>query len=452
MRTSLCAGLILCLLAGQAHAGTFTDLGADGIQLTSLSVNGHIASGVIGGNGAWRWTKDEGATAMAGFSSSLGMSSYAQPIVGAYSSDNQASDAMAAMFFSNTPIIGAPEVLGGYPGTGGGTGQGISTAYGISDDGVVVGLAYDASNLPIAFRWSTAEGWSRLPVNRANKFSRANGISKDGRTIFGWNDATTGFRQGVIWRDGQTIDLVDTATGNPVGEALGASADGRVVVGYNFIGPNGNEAWRWTAETGVQPIGVIAAPPAGPTRTPAAIRRAMEAQRNVADERREARLPGPDGFFPPSALAIAVSADGQTIVGGSGTGNVRNAVIWTNGGTTMQLLSDYAAARGVTIPSNIVGLISGNGISADGLTIGGIAAGTTNYRSYILDFHDDRRPLVQLTAAGTIGWNDLAAGPFVGVPAGTPVSMTFLISPNGSVIAPGQDTAYPVSVGSFVLR
>src|SRR3954462_9708976 len=186
MRIPLCAALIATLVAGQATPATYTDLGVDGISLTSLSVNGHIASGVIGTSGAWRWTQDTGPVAMAGFVTSGGMNSYAQPIVGAYTPDNNAADAVAAMYFSNTPIIGAPDVLGGYPGTGGGTGQGISTPYGVSDSGVVVGLAYDETNNPIAFRWSSAEGWSRLPVNRPDKYSRANGISRDGSTVYGW--------------------------------------------------------------------------------------------------------------------------------------------------------------------------------------------------------------------------------------------------------------------------
>lgn len=449
MRISFCAGLILSVLAGHAGAGTFTDLGADGLQLTSLSVHGHIASGVIGGGGAWRWTADQGATPMDGFVSSEGMNSYAQPIVGAYTPDNNPADAVGAMYYSNTAIIGEPDILGGYPNTGGGTGQGISTAYGVSDAGVVVGLAYDETNNPIAFRWSTAEGWSRLPVNRPDTYSRANGISKDGSTVFGWNDQETGYRSGVIWRNGKTIDLVD-ADGNPVGEALGASADGRVVVGYNYGTFNGNEAWRWTEETGVQPIGVMAAP-AGVAKTPARIRLAMQQEQNVASERRDARIQAPDGFFPPQALAIAVSDDGHTIVGGSGIPPVRHAVIWTDDGGTMELLSDYAAAHGVTVPAGLT-LLSANGISADGLTIGGFAAGATNYRSYLIDFHAENHRPVLVQATGQVGFNNLTSGPFAGVPDGSPVQMTFVMSPNGTVIAPGQDTAYPLSVASFKLR
>jgi hypothetical protein len=447
-----CAALTALPALGLGQAATITDLGTDGIQLLSLSTHGHIASGVIGQSGAWRWTENTGATPMAGFVSSLGMNSYAQPIVGAYSPDNSPADAVAAMYYSNTPIIGMPDVIGGFPGTGGGTGQGISTPYGVSDTGVVVGLAYDPTNLPIAFSWSAAQGWTRLTVNRPNKYSRANSISRDGHVIVGWNDQQTGYRSGVIWRDGVPLDLTD-ASGNPVGEALAVSADGSVVVGYNYSTANGQEAWRWTAETGVVPLGVMAIAPAGPTKLAPRIKLAMQQQQNVPAEQRDVRMPGPDGFFPPTSYAFAVSADGQTIVGATGVPPTRKAVIWTDGGANMQLLSDYAAARGVTLPPTIPnGLASGNAISADGLTIGGIGFGASNYRSYIVDFHGDKHPFVQLTAAGTIGSNDLTAGPFAGVPAGTQVSMTFLISPTGTVIAPGQDTAYPVSVGSFTLR
>ena len=36
-------------------------------------------------------------------------------------------------------------------------------------------LAYDEANFPIASRWTAADGLTRLPVNRPNSYSRANG-------------------------------------------------------------------------------------------------------------------------------------------------------------------------------------------------------------------------------------------------------------------------------------
>lgn len=450
MRTHFYTGLIAALVASQASAGTFTDLGTDGISLTSLSVNGHIASGVLGTSGAWRWTQDSGVVMMNGFVNSQGMNSYAQPIVGAY---GVSATAAAAEYFSNSPIVGVNPIPAD-PTWGHGTGQGVSTPYGVSDAGVVVGLAYSPTNVPIAFTWSTAAGWQALQVNRPNKASRANGISKDGRTVFGWNDQQTGFRQGVIWKNGQPIDLFD-AGGNPVGEALASNADGSVVVGYNDNTFNGQEAWRWTEATGVVPIGVLAMPNGVAKKPlPAAIRSAMQQQSNLPSEQRDVRLPqAPDGFFPPQSLALAVSDDGHTIVGGSGIPPQRSAVIWTdNGGAvpTMQLLSDYATAHGITLPANLP-LLSANAVSADGQTIGGFAAGTTNYRSYLIDFHADTHPLVSVQATGTVDSNNLTTGPFAGVAAGSPVTMTFFLSHTGSsVVAPGQDVSYPIT--SFTLH
>ena len=137
MRTHFYTGLIAALVVGQASAGTFTDLGTDGISLTSLSVNGHIASGVLGTSAAWRWTQESGVVMMDGFVSSQGMNSYAQPIVGAY---GPAATAAAAEYYSNSAIVGVDPIPAD-PTWGLGTGQGVSTPYGVSDDGVVVGLA-----------------------------------------------------------------------------------------------------------------------------------------------------------------------------------------------------------------------------------------------------------------------------------------------------------------------
>jgi probable HAF family extracellular repeat protein len=447
MRISLCAGLIATVLASSASAGTYLDIGLDGAQLTSLSVNGRIAGGVIG-NGAWRWAKDQNATIMPGFVTAAGMNSWAQPIAGQYTPDSDMGDSVAALYYSNSTLLGGPDLVGGYPGTGGGFGQGVSSAYGISDTGVVVGLAYDATNNPIAFRWTAAEGMTRLAVNRSATYSRANAISRDGSTIVGWNDQADGFRSGVIWRDGVPLDLVD-ANGIPVGEALGVSADGRVVVGINDNTANGQEAWRWTEQTGVEPLGVIAGMSARSTKVPAAVRAAQQRQHNLPSEQRDVRLASPDGFFPPASLAIAVSDDGSTIVGGSGIPPSRSAVIWTEQGG-MQLLADYAAARGVTIPAGYF-LASANAVSGDGLSIGGFAVGPTNYESFVIDLHHARPIPAKLTASGVVGYNDLPSGPFAGVPEGTPVQMSFVISPDGFEISPGQNTAYPIVLSSFKL-
>lgn len=447
MRTSLCAGLLLTLLAGHANGGTFTDLALPGSQLTSLSHNGRIAAGILGDSGAWRWNKDSGAVTVTGFVSSNGMSSWAQPVAGMYAPDNNLGDAVAALFYSNSDLLGGPDLIGGYPGTAGGFGQGVSEAYGVSDDGTAVGLAYDETNNPIAFRWTAAQGMTRLTVNRPDTYSRANGISRDGHVIFGWNDQEDGFRSGVIWIDGEPLDLTD-AQGNPIGEAQAASGDGRVVVGAGYNTANGNEAWRWTQATGVQPIGVLSAAPGAP--------KTLESRKPllpVIDRGSpHAKLgEGIDGFFFAQAYAFAVSDNGNVIVGASGTFPSRDATIWTPS-TGMQYLADYATAHGVTIPANWY-LGTALAVSADGLTIGGWGVdASNNLDSFLIDLHNTRQFRAQFEAHGTVGYNDLPDGPFAGVPVGTPVTMRFQATPNGFEIAPGQSTAYPIALSTFTLR
>ncbi|HEY6985138.1 MAG TPA: hypothetical protein VH375_03575, partial [Rhodanobacteraceae bacterium] len=443
MRISLSAALVLTLFAGHAAAGTFTAVGAPGDQLTGLSVNGRIASGVSSQGDAWRWNKDAGRMPMTGFLQTNGMDSWGQPVAGSYSADDNVADSVAALFYSNSDIQGVgPVVIGGYPGTGGGSGQGISVAYGVSDDGVAVGLAYDETNLPIAFRWTADEGMTRLPVNRPTTFSRANGISRDGSTIFGWNDQQTGFRSGVIWRDGQVIDLTD-AQGNPIGEALGASADGSVVVGSGYNTNNGSEAWRWTPSTGVQPIGVLSSAPASPN-TIKTIRRLGQAQIGVRSELRDVRREvEPNGFFFPTAYAFAVSDDGKVILGASGSFG-RAATIWTPA-AGMQYLSSYAAQQGVAIPASWA-LGTGLAISGDGMSLGGWGVNGSDYGAFIIDLHPDRSYDARVVAHGTVDGNNLQSGPFAGVPVGTPVTMVFRLSQDGAEIQAGQDTAYPMIV------
>ena len=96
MRISLCTGLVLSLLAGPAAAGSFTDVGVQNGQLTSLSHNGRIAGGVVG-DAAWRWNKDRGAVAMTGFVASNGANWWGQPMAGAYTPDGDIADASAAL-------------------------------------------------------------------------------------------------------------------------------------------------------------------------------------------------------------------------------------------------------------------------------------------------------------------------------------------------------------------
>jgi len=412
MRTLIPTGIALALFAGHATAGTFIDVGVPGGQLTGLSHNGRIASGVVGG-GSWRWAKDRGAIPLDGFGDANGMSAWGQPVAG--STTDGEGNKIAAIAYSNFAAIGGPTLVGGWPGA---IPQDdfLSSAYDASDTGVVVGLAIDASGIYFAFRWTAMEGMSRLQVNHPENASRANAISADGTTIVGWNDADNGGRNGVIWQDGIPLELVD-GSGGPVGEALAVSSDGSVVVGSGYFNASTgeSEAWRWTAATGVQSIGCLS-----------------------------------DGFSCGPASAFAVSDDGNVVLGDSGFGFSREATIWTSEGG-IERISDYATAHGVTVPA-LWELKSGGGVSADGKTLAGWGLSPGGLDSWIIDLHEDLVTEARVQAHGTVNWNDLSSGPFAGIALGTPVEMHFRITAVDSTeFDPGRATYYLIVPGSLTI-
>lgn len=408
MRSLLFAGIAVALLAGSAHAGTFYDLNTPSAQLTGLSRNGRVA-GLYTNAAAYRWAKDRGVSEIANFNSVNGMDSWGQPLAGAAFDTN--GNRVAAVAYSNADLLDGPIVIGPWAG-GMAQDNFLSTAYDVSDDGVAVGLAIDENQKYFAFRWSAAEGMTKLTVNRPAKPSRANAISADGSTIVGWNDQDDGARTAVIWKNGVPLDLVDDA-GNPVGEAAAVSSDGRVVVGESYATANGSEAWRWTEETGVRPIGCLS-----------------------------------DGIQCGPAYAFGLSDDGNVILGASGMGFDRKATIWTPTGG-VQWLSDYLTTQDVVVPEGWE-LMSGGGVSADGKTLSGWGLSPTMLTSFVIDLHDATPTEAIVEAHGTVNWNDLPSGPFAGVAVDTPVTMTFRVTTVDALeVEPGQHTAYPIALDSF---
>ncbi len=454
-RNLIGAGVVLALICGDAAAGSFSTIdAAQNGFLQGMSSDGHIVTGsYVGGGmyaGSWLWRQGAGYQSLP-LTASMGMNSWGQPSVGA------AADAMgnqvAALVYSDT--ANTPYQIGPYPGS---VPQDnfYSQAYGVSDDGVVVGLAQNPDNNAIAFRWTQAGGMTRMPVDRADTYSRANGISGNGDVVYGWNDREDGYRTGVIWVEGSPIyptnpGMYGDSFGSPPGEALGSNYDGSVVVGYGYYDDNMySEAWRWTQASDAQPLGVIVRPGSAPMFGGAIARYAAPAGMFA-----NARLPQPDGFFfPTQSFALAVSADGNTIVGNSGIGNgggIVDAFVWTPA-TGMVFLAEYAAAHGVTIPSGFL-LYSANAISSDGLTIAGNGVDPTGSYivPWIIDMHDNLARDTLVTAVGAIASNNLTAGPFVGYPVGAAVTMTLRLAAGGMPVTAGYANDYGVRAGSFQL-
>jgi hypothetical protein len=133
MRTSIITAIGLGLLSGSAQAGTFHPVDVPSGQLTGLSQNGRVATGIAGASG-WRSAKERGATAIDGALGVSGMSRWAQPIAGSTTDDD--GNEVAALFHSNSNIVG-PQLLGALPG-GAGLDSMLSSAYDVSDNGIAV--------------------------------------------------------------------------------------------------------------------------------------------------------------------------------------------------------------------------------------------------------------------------------------------------------------------------
>lgn len=454
-RNLMAAGLALALISSSAVAGTFMTIdAAQNGFVQGMSRDGHILTGsYVGGgtySGSWLWRQGAGYQSLP-LTASMGINAWGQPSVGA--ADDGAGNQVAALVYSDSAA--SPYLIGPYPGS---LPQDhfYSQAYGVSDDGVVVGLAQNPDNNAIAFRWTQAGGMTRMAVDRPDTYSRANGISGDGDVVYGWNDREDGFRTGVIWVDGSPIyptnpGIYGDAFGSPPGEALGSNHDGSVIVGQGYFDDNlYSEAWRWTLATDAKPIGVIVR--AGPAPTLGA---SIPRTKVPGDGFANAGPAHPDGFFyPTQSYALAVSADGNTIVGNSGVGNgggIVDAFVWTPA-TGMVFLAEYAAARGITIPAGFL-LYSANAISSDGLTIAGNGIDPTGsfVVPWIIDMHDSQARDVVVTAVGSISSNDLTAGPFEGYPVGAAVTMTLHLAPDGTPVMAGYASDYSVREGSFQL-
>jgi probable HAF family extracellular repeat protein len=248
----------------------------------------------------------------------------------------------AFVWTSNT---GAIEV-GDLP--GGANGVPHSYARAVSDDGAFVACIGQSDNGDESFRYEVATG-AMTPLGDlpgGNFGSYAYGMSRDGVTIVGLS--YSGFGQEAFrWTQaGGVIPmgfLPTLATQTRFSAAEAANADGSVIVGESSsanTGGNGNEAFRWTAATGMQPLGDL-----------------------------------PGGGF--QSWAYAISADGSIVVGrgsiqGScgpfGCGSAGRAFIW-DAAHGMRNLQGVLTNLGVNL--NGWTLTEARAISANGTTIVG---------------------------------------------------------------------------------
>ena len=251
-----------------------------------------------------------------------------------------------------------------------------NSIWGMSNDAVhVVGLMQQATCNAIGYYRNTQTGQLvNLGTLYFYKPSRANDVSDDGGTICGWNDDYVGWRQGAVWR--RNVDGTYTQTNMAAGlvkmsEASCVSGDGQWVYGLGRSGYSGGAMWRWSAATGVQPVGTN--PSTG------------------------------------NGYAVATNFDGSKVLCFYGMLGSGGSFMWTeaNGYTP---LATIAADAGVQIPEGWQ-LSLPLGMSDDGLTIVGTAYSTIlgGTSPFVLDLRKSAQPCpADLDANGDVGAADLA--------------------------------------------
>jgi probable HAF family extracellular repeat protein len=195
----------------------------------------------------------------------------------------------------------------------------MSTAYSVSADGSVsVGPAWYMVSYAHPFRWDAKNGMVDLGALQG-KSSRANAVSANGNVIAGWDQdpypTTYDPWRGAIWWQGLGRLLQPFGW---IGLAVGTNDCGSVIVGIGHPA-NMRHAFCYTAWDGrIEDLGALE-------------RGITESQKQQED----------------TSNAIAVSDDGNVVVGTSGWKPPLDAVIRTSE-TKMVKLSDYLTSKGVT--------------------------------------------------------------------------------------------------------
>ena len=243
-----------------------------------------------------------------------------------------------------------------------------SAAFAISADGLTIGGWHALTIIEErAFVWSAAAGEHQLATR-----SGVEALSADGTVAAGYLGHGSGsVGQAAIWdASGHATfiylpNMVDFAS-----RARGISGDGSTVVGWAPFNGTMVRAFRWTAATGMVNIG--SPDPLGPASdahaiTPDGSVIVGAAQPAPGAPNQAAMWTGSSGTqllgsLSPTAdtIAYAVSADGRTIVGASGT----RAFIWRQGRGMEDLQSVLGSAAGWTLTDAL-------GISADGTIVVG---------------------------------------------------------------------------------
>jgi probable HAF family extracellular repeat protein len=296
---------------------------------------------------AYRWTQSTGTVSLGNLGGDFPYSKAAagslggSVIVGRASLHPQTPYWLAFRWSSTDGMASIGDLAGG---------RDQSEALGLSRDGsVIVGSSSSkasgsSSSWTEAFRWTEQngmQGLGGLTVHSSGLIhSSANGISLDGNVIVGQSWSSQGY-EAFRWSEGQMIGLGDLPGGEYLSFANDASLDGSVIVGgsdsvLSFPTDPAYEAFRWTAQTGMVGLGDLSG-----------------------------------GRF--HSVAVAVSGDGNKIVGYSDAGGTSDSAFFWDTSTGMRSMESFLTME---VGLDLAGchLYNASGISEDGMIITGTGA------------------------------------------------------------------------------
>ena len=362
-------------------------------------------------------------------------------------------------------------------------GRFVSDASAVSADGTTVVGWSESSDGEVAVRWRAGTGLQALPWLRDElRYARANAVSNDGSVVTGLSgqfmpSARVGSAGGasaaevyeaVRWTgsdaavEGLGLHPDPQPSNDPLSntQGLGLSGDGATVVGWNF--PTGG--FRWTEAGGFESLFSPTGPsldlvsdltPNGITivgqgttddpafTAPRQVSRALLAFRQVGDAAPEFLGTLEGGLL---SSASAISRDGTTIVGDSGTSGGGAAFRWTE-------------AEGMVALEDAFGAVVGGAardVSADGSVIVGTTGDGAAAQAFVWTAATGARALsVLLQNAGLdlSGWQLRAAN---GLSADGRVIVGGGINPNGDyegfvVVIPEPGTSLLLGLGLAML-